>query len=266
MNKANKNQSDQKRDYVNEILSKKNRIAPATGRWELVSERINNLCLIPSVIDLVKDLENSSDLEKLENYSTIERAYKEVTYAGNVTREIARYIPIGLVACLEGYFRMVYADLINHGSPYKENASKFNERIKFSIEIAISLEKHSLSIRDFVAHLLTTNNINDINKNISDLIDDDFLKKLKSSRKLAIPHPGKILFDGDNKPYLAEPDYDELNNHMMESITRMFQLRHVFCHEINPGFDDFDAILRHPEAVIDFLFISEFVVDQLLKS
>jgi hypothetical protein len=255
-----------KRDYVTEILQKRQRTAPVTRRWELVSERINDLGRIPDVIHLLEELEDVSGLEDLEDYIAIQSAHDKVKHSFSLTWEIARYIPIGLVACMEGYFRQVYADLINHGSPYKANASKFTD-IKFSIEIAISLENHSLSIGDFVAHLLTTNNLEDINKNISTLIGDDFLEKLKAARQSAIPHSYEFRLDSNNEVYIGEPDYNQINSYMIKSVKRMFELRHMFCHEIDPRMsrEDFYSILKYPEIALEFLLISEFAVDILLS-
>lgn len=214
-----------RRDYVNEILSKKQRTVPTSRRWDLVSNRINDMSVIPQVIRLIENLQqfSLSRREELEGYGWIQRDSGKVIDSSGITWEIARYIPIGLVACIEGYFRKVYADLIDHGSPYKENASKLTD-IKFSIETAISLEVHSISIGEFIAHLITTNNLEDINKNISALIGDDFFKQLKAARKTAIPQY-VLPLNAENGLYCVEPDYDELNSYMIMLIKRMFELR-----------------------------------------
>jgi len=225
------------------------------------------MSVIPQVIRLIENLQqfSLSGREEVEGYGWIQRDSGKVIDSSGITWEIARYIPIGLVACIEGYFRKVYAELIDHGYPYKENASKLND-IKFSIETAISLEIHSISIGDFIAHLTTTNNLEDINKNISTLIGDDFFKKLKAARKTAIPHSYQLRIDAENNLYCGEPDYDELNSYMIMSIKRMFELRHMFCHEIDPAMSskDYNSILGYPETAIEFLWISEFVIDKLL--
>lgn len=91
--------------------------------------------------------------------------------------ELSRYFPIALVSCIEGYFRLVFADLINHGAPYKDNAAKFE--IKFTIDTAVSLERHSVTLGEFVAHLLPLNNLDDIESNMTTLIGESFLKLFK---------------------------------------------------------------------------------------
>jgi hypothetical protein len=258
-----------KRNYITEILQKKQRngIAPNSHRWELVSERINDIAAIPDVIRFFMGPEDLPGLENLEGYSRVMSIYDKVRHSFSINSEVARYIPIGLVACMEGYFRKVYTDLIDHGSPYKDNASKFTD-IRFSIEMAISLERHSLSIGDFIAHLLTTNNLADINNNVSLLIEQDFLQLIREARPEAISHSYELRLDDDDGPCIGEPNYDRLNSHMIKSVKRMFELRHMFCHEIDPKIspNDFRAILHYPEIAVEFLLISEFVVKRLLSA
>jgi hypothetical protein len=83
--------------------------------------------------------------------------------------EFYRHIPVGLVACTEGYFRMVIADLIDHGSPFRENAGKF-PNITFSLDTALALQKQSVSVGEFVAHLLPLSSLEDINRTLTTLL------------------------------------------------------------------------------------------------
>ncbi|WP_310487399.1 hypothetical protein [Chamaesiphon sp. VAR_69_metabat_338] len=244
-----------KRDYVSEILAKKQRTVPTSQRWELVSERLNNIGLLSKVAHFIEYFDQIEGIEELEGFDSIEKDYEALKYSFGLSTELSRYIPIGLVACMEGYFRKVYADLIDHGSPYKENASKFSD-IKFSIETAISLEIQAVSIGDFVAHLLTTNNLDDINRNISTLIGEDFIGKLKTIRGQAIC-----------QQYLFPVDDNELMGYMVKSIRRIFEFRHMFCHEIDPvvSMEEFRAIAGYPEAIVEFLWISEFLISDLLS-
>jgi|LakMenE01Jun11ns_1017448.scaffolds.fasta_scaffold9921506_2 hypothetical protein len=244
-----------KRDYVSEILAKKQRTVPTSQRWELVSERLGHIGLVSKATHFLDHFNQIEGIEDLEGFDWIKEDYIALKYNFGLGSELIRYIPIGLVACMEGYFRKVYADLIDHGSPYKENASKFSD-IKFSIETAISLEIHSVSIGDFVAHLLTTNNLDDINRNVSTLIGEDFLGKLKTIRNQAI-----------RQQYLFPMDDNELMGYMVKSIRRIFEFRHMFCHELDPvvSIQDFQEIAGHPEAAVEFLWISEFLINDLLS-
>lgn len=252
-----------KRGYVSEILQKKQRTASTTRRWNLVSERLSH---IRSIIDVAVVISNFDQLQEIEELKgrgfdffldQIKTGHPISTldYSHGLSQELIRYIPIALVACIEGYFRKLYADLIDHGSPYKENASKLSD-IKFSIETVISLEVNSVSIGEFVAHFLTANNLDDINKNISKLIGDDFLSRLKVMRNRAI-----------GQQSLFPINEEEQIGYMIQGIEHMFKLRHMFCHEIDPLLpkEDIQRILGYPETTIDFLWISEFLINDLLS-
>ncbi len=245
-----------KRDFVSEILKKK----PTGQRWALVSERLSDIGLVSNVAHIVDHFDVIEGIEELKGFDWIENDYRILREKSNgLGSELLRYIPIGLIACIEGYFRMVYADLINHGSPYKENAPKIPvfKDTKLSIETAISLEIHAVSIGDFVAHLLTTNNLDDINRNVSTLIGEDFLGKLKTIRSQAI-----------HQQYLFSIDENELMGHMIKKIRHTFELRHMFCHEIDPkvSTEDFLSIKAYTEATVEFLGISEFLISELLSN
>jgi hypothetical protein len=257
-----------KRNYVSEILQKKQRTASTTRRWNLVSERLSH---IRSIIDVALVISNFHQLEKTEELKgkgfdflldQIKKEYPVSTlnysHSHGLSLELMRYIPIALVACIEGYFRKLYADLIDYGSPYKENASKIPvPDTKFSIETIISLEVNPISIGDFVAHLLKANNLEDINKNISILIGDDFLGRLKAMRNRAI----------NQQQSLFPINEEEQMGYMIQRIEHMFKLRNMFCHEIDPLLpeEDIQRILSYPETIIDFLWISEFLINDLLS-
>src|SRR5258708_39561386 len=75
--------------------------------------------------------------------------------------EIAKYIPIGTDACLEGYFRLVFRDLIDHGAPFRDNVSKFKE-INIGIDHAPALPSKRVTSGDFLAHLFPASNLSDL--------------------------------------------------------------------------------------------------------
>ncbi len=274
-----------KRDYSSEINDKKRRATPkldrfpelVSSRWLLVRERLRNISQIHGLCRFIRRFDDADfDVEPLLIDRGMEFDYNEFRYdTFGVTYEIARYIPIGLTACMEGYFRQVYADLIDYGPPYRENAAKFKD-IRFSIDTALSLEKNSVSLGDFIAHLLTTNNFADINENVSTLIGEDFIKRLKSARSHVV-----------NRQDLFVTDEEELMSEIIQSVKYTFKLRHMFCHEADPM--PVDLELEHmfrghsgpipegsegfaigaqfrvsPRAVEEFLSISEFVISGLL--
>jgi hypothetical protein len=268
MNKQNNVDNKQKRDYVEEILAKKGRVPPESKRWELVSTKLNEISSMRYIVNFLEDMErwSYSGLEECEGYDEIEQSYEKVQRSlSQMSREkLLRYIPIGFVACIEGYFRIVYANLIDHSSTYKKNAAQFKE-IKLSIEDAINLDLKSVSIGEFIAHLLPTKNLETINNNINILLACDFLQELKSTRKKIKPRHS-IKYDEEvNQLVLVNLD-DELHDKMVKSVKKIFQLRNNFCHEIDPMFsEDEQFIIDYSEGIIEFLWLSENFFQELLS-
>jgi hypothetical protein len=171
----------------------------------------------------------------------------------------------------------VYADLINFGDPYKENASKFSD-IKFNIKTAISLERAELTIGDFIAHILPINNFENIENTITQLIGDRFSEKLEieiiNSQGL---QQTEFICMLDNE--VLEKDYKRVSEvlavqkpqkiyrDMIRDVQNVFEMRHKLCHEGNPIMTDEDVglMLSSPEAVLEFLVVSESVLDKLLS-
>jgi hypothetical protein len=146
-----------KRDYINEILSKKSRLIQGSPRWTQVAANLDR------IIECLDELEPTLENDRYSTYS-----------------EILPYFPIQLVANFEGFFRLAYAELIDRVPAFQDNVSKLD--IKFTLQVAISLRHHSVSMGDFVAHLLPISSLDDINRNMAQITGDDFLEKLKTVR------------------------------------------------------------------------------------
>ena len=172
--------------------------------------------------------------------------------------ETLPYFPIRLVACFEGYFRLVYADLIDQVPQFQDNAaSRFND-IRFTLETAISLRHHSVSLGDFIAHLLPTSNLEDINRNVSYITSRDFLENFKATRPSVYPFVQTAL--------LPEWEVDE-DARIISGVKRIFELRHVFCHELAPTESvSIGQVSEYCYTAIKFLHISEAVISEYLSS
>jgi hypothetical protein len=222
-----------KRDYVGEILSKRSRLFPDNPRWRQVSVNLNK------IIESLDLLEPIFERDPFSNMS-----------------EILPFFPIRLVACFEGYFRLAYADLIDRVAAFQNNASQFD--IKFSLHTAISLRHHSVSLGDFIAHLLPTNNLEDINRNMTKITNEDFLDKFKETRPQIYPLVQTALLP----EWEVDPDAEILSR-----IKRIFELRHIFSHELAPTeVLRIDGIREYSYSAIRFLHVSEEVVTQYLST
>lgn len=181
-----------KRDYIEEIIEKRDRHLKKVDRHEQFTRRVH---------PLVKGFRHIKSLDPSEDFR----------------REWLKYGAIGYIACIEGYFRMLIADIINSGKPYSDRAADFKD-IKFNIDDVIAIHERKVSLGEYIAHLLPINEIQDINYCMTTILGEDFLKAYKLM-PASYRNPTAI---GDLFPNaIAEVDL-------------LFQLRHLYCHELAP--------------------------------
>jgi hypothetical protein len=251
-----------KRNIIDEILSKKKRLPFAKNRrWDLVSSRLIRIRETIFLLDMLestanREVEEAQDL--LDELIEVTESQIDSSEIIGLMHEISRYIPIGLVSCLEGYFRVVYADLLNFGSPFRENVSKLETKFSFNIETVFTLERSSVSLGEFVAHLLQTSSLDDINNIMSILTGKDFLTQFK--KEFANYQKNQIQLS------LFPMDDEDLAVQVITDIKRLFELRHMYAHEIDPPIDhkDFSSIWRGADATFKFIWNSERILDRLL--
>ena len=184
-----------KRDYIEEILTRKDRHlirAPREDQFRL------------RVYPLVKGFRAILALDSDVDYKN----------------EWLKYGAIGYIACIEGYFRMLFSDLINAGPPYSNRISGFKD-IKINIEDLVAIHSKTVSLGEYISHLLPMNGVNDINGNMTTLIGQDYFNLLKASPT--------NLFNPDDKRVVGETFPEIIGN-----VEALFQLRHLYCHELAP--------------------------------
>ena len=180
-----------KRDYIGEILDKRSRLLARADRWKQYSRRRHPL---------------------VDGF----RALKSLKRAIKFRDEWLKYGAIGYIACIEGYFKMLFADLINLGPPFSENIKKFND-ISFKIDSVVAIYSNQVNLGEFIAHLLSIHSVSDINHHMSVIIGRDFLDFLYSE-------PTDIDFNP--KPV------KEVFPQIIPDLEDLFKLRHVYCHEL----------------------------------
>jgi uncharacterized protein YecT (DUF1311 family) len=141
----------------------------------------------------------------------------------NDDKELLRYIPISLVGCLEVFFRNLSKEIIDYGVPYLDNAKDLENK-NFNFEAVKAIQGRYLTIGEFISHLISFNNINDIEKNISTLLGVGFLNQLK---KVKAYYP----WENDRPKNRFISDW----NAFYKSLENTFEFRHIFCHEITKG-------------------------------
>lgn len=182
-----------KRDYVAEILEKRGRLLRRSDPMEQFRRR---LYPVVAGFRLIKGIKTTEPLRK----------------------ELLKYGPIGYVACIEGYFRLVLRDLIDSGEPYRERTIEF-EDIKFGIATVVSITSQKITLGEYISHLVTLNNLADINRCMSIILDCDFLGELKRL---------DISYRGDGIPLTIE----KLHPGAFGEFEELFRLRNIYAHEL----------------------------------
>lgn len=160
----------------------------------------------------------------------IEYAFQEnLQYNGEYNSELLKYIPIATIACFEAFFRSAYKELIDFGLPFSDNVINFNQakNVKFDFDIVNAIQTKTFSIGEFISHILPCNNYKDINSNLSTLIGKDFTNEIKSFEK-------ESIFEEVKETSKA---FKENSNQIFADLNRIFELRHIFCHEFATNFD-----------------------------
>jgi hypothetical protein len=195
-----------------------------------------------NIINEIAAIKLRSEFNTRHDYSSrlndIENAFNEsLNYNGDYNQELLKYIPIATVACFEAFFRSVYKELIDFGNPFSENAIKFNQskNVKFDFEIINAIQSKTVTVGEFISHILPCNNFADINTNLSTIANVDFTEQIKKFKRVSI-------FDDSNE---ISNKFIEDSEQIIKDIKKTFELRHIFCHEFATNLIiDKDEILR----------------------
>lgn len=137
--------------------------------------------------------------------------------------EFYKYVPIACVTAIESFFRIAIKSMIDKGGVYFDNLSALipTLSLKIDFEILLSLQKQQFTVGEFISHLLPCNNLNDFNRNLSTIMGNDFLKKIKEFKPMLVG-----IFEED--------EFNKFNlnyNSILASVKIIFELRHIYCHE-----------------------------------
>ncbi len=180
--------------------------------------------LINEITEIRSRSEFNSRLDYSSRLNDIEYAFNEsLNYNGDFDKELVKYIPIATVACFEAFFRSVYKELIDFGKPFSDNAIKFNQskNVKFDFEIINAIQTKTVTVGEFISHILPCNNFEDINTNLSTIANIDFTEQIKKFKR-------ESIFDHVND---NSKRFIENSDQIISDIKRTFELRHIFCHE-----------------------------------
>lgn len=214
------------RSSVTEILEKRTRTLKRVDRYMQLCERHDQLL------------------------EAVDWLAKHMRSAASTRRELLRYIPVGLVACLEGYFRMLIRDLVDAGGHFRENAEKLEVSSKFDLPVLLAIGGQKVTVGELVAHHVRINSLEDINKHMSILTGFDFMEGLQRIRDPDTTLPFGVL---------AGRTYASLRD--------TFTFRHITCHELAPRHLASLATVRKAAwASYDFTYFTELCVQEMLMT
>ena len=104
-----------------------------------------------------------------------------------------------------------------------------------------------MTVGEFISHLPSISNLEDINRTMSKIIGDDFFNLVK-----------KIEY-GEFEPL------EDIAKHLIEDIQSVFRSRHIYCHEIAVKIKPTQQqALDHIGATLTFVDTTEAVLQKLM--
>lgn len=207
------------RNFIEEIEDYQSRLTSDNPRTELARQRTAELFASYNFInDAILNYEANFDFD----------------FNTNEKKEVLKYYPLGIVASIQGYFKLAIKDLIETGDPFKSNAANFERELKdLSIEEILAIEDKRLSTADFVSHLVNLNSMNKINDAMNRLsdVEEDFFDIIKASR---------VYFRYDNN----RKEYKDEANDIFKSLYKVFRLRNIIAHEVTADLEVFKSNLK----------------------
>lgn len=233
-----------KKSRIDEILSKKH---------SLDDEHI--YIRLKAISDLEVMYKEVLDESFAEDDNTINKLNENM----HALHEAILYPAVGLVSCIESFFRGKVKALVDSSPFYKKNAAKL--QVKLDLATAIDLEVNNLSIGEFVAHIVKLNNINDINSTISELLGEDFMKAMAMWREKLDTQ--RDLFENTNLELSASQKFGWL----MKNLDELYMVRNKVCHESNILISvNFRAeYLYFSKHVIEFVSVADEMINHHIK-
>jgi hypothetical protein len=85
-------------------------------------------------------------------------------------KEVIRYFPVALIACVEGYFRMAIKDLIDAGEPFLSNAEKPASSLKLDFSVLRAVHGKAITVGELVAHAVPLSRLEHIESALSSVV------------------------------------------------------------------------------------------------
>ncbi len=182
----------------------------------------------------------------------IENAFKKHDKSA---RELTRYFPVALIACVEGYFRMAIKELIDAGDPYLSNAEKPASSIKLDFSVLRAVHGKTVTVGELVAHSVQLSRLEHVDTVLSSLLDLRFLDELRN----VTDRWDYEVRGNPSVPILSKPDQ------VFAGVARAFELRHIICHEIASAYEvEVDEVGFCIESCVAFLRAADELISETI--
>lgn len=185
---------------------------------------------------------------------TLASAFSDVS---GMDPELLRYVPIGVVACYEGFFRSAVRTLVDAGTPYAENARQLGQvrDMRLDLEVLGAVHGQRISVGELVAHVVSINSVEHLDGILSTILGRNFFEELRTVKD-------RWATEVEKKP--SKPIIDDWDG-TFKRVSEMFRLRHIYAHEtVDLDVPDRDEITRGLEASVTFLSAAAALMGDIL--
>ena len=187
--------------------------------------------------------ELTESLERGKNYFQVPRELydlQELCYKID-NPQLLEYVPVKIVACFEQFFRAEYQEILVNPK-IKGNLKNIDlfKDTKFNFDVIGAFEENTISLSDYLSLLIPCSKLADIDNAISKLLGIDFLSEFRKKKN------GKAI---------------------LESVSEIFRLRHIYCHEVPlKKTIDVDCARKLISHAIEFIDDSDDIIRNALYS
>jgi uncharacterized protein YecT (DUF1311 family) len=156
---------------------------------------------------------------------------------------VSDFFPMRAVTLLEVFSKGWLATLIDHGSPFRENASKLELGGKIGFDLAVALEGKKFSVGWWIGNSVSLNQFEQYLGAFTKITGRDVAKALESTH------------DRTEVEVYGRPIAPIINDRsvVFAALKRLFEVRHILTHEV-PAL----AVYGVPEVDVFLAAVSEF--------
>lgn len=171
-----------------------------------------------------RHLYNNLIVEQAARMRDIREAFKKVRVQ---ERELLRYFPVALAACLERTTRFAIKDLVDAGEPFLNNAEAITNTFQSDFSILRAIHGKVITVGEFIAHGVRISNLGDISSAITKITGEALLETLK----LTVDRVECEVKQKPKEAIIGDPGM------VYDAVKRTFELRHIICHEMASGIE-----------------------------